>query len=170
MKGVHCCWITAQGENALEFRPTWRILLTDQTASIELTKELAMHHRPCVRSVSFSLRCLLFLGLIPVTGAEIGAAPLFPDPLYSTYPYSTYTTVGSLDSVAIADFNGDQALDLAIAHSGLKYISILLARGNREFEPEHRHPFVGELSSIAAADFNGDGKPDLVVTDSMIDR
>src|SRR5262245_67775 len=133
----------------------------------------AMHHRPCVRSVSFSLRCLLVLGWIPLGTAALASVEpdrIFPDPLYSTYPYSTYATSGSVDSVAIADFNGDQALDLAIAHSHPGNIAILLARGDRGFEPERRLPFVGGISSIAAADFNGDGKPDLVVTDLLTDK
>ena len=132
-----------------------------------------MHHRPRVGSVSFSLCCLLALGSIPLGTAALASVDpdqIFPDPLYSTYPYSTYSTLGSYDSVAVADFNGDQALDLAIAHSRPGDISILLARGDGGFEPERRLPHVGELSSIAAADFNGDGKPDLVVTDSTLDR
>jgi len=111
-------------------------------------------------SCSFG-RCLLILGSIPLGTAALASVdspPIFPDPLYST-------DKGPI-SVAVADFNGDQALDLATANSfPAASISILLARGDGGFGPEQRIPMGGSPSSIAAADLNGDGKPDLVVTD-----
>jgi len=128
-----------------------------------------MKCRGFVLSTCLFSRCLLVLGGISlgtIALASVRTAPIFPDPLYST---DSVPNLG-LDSVTVADFNGDQALDLAIAHRIPGYISILLAQGDGGFEPEYRLPRVGELSSIAAADLNGDGKPDLVVTDLTMDR
>ncbi len=88
-----------------------------------------MHHRPCVRSVSFSLRCLLVLGWIPLGTPALASdhpARIFTNPVY----LKNSTSV----SMAAADFNGDQAIDLATV--GYPGISVLLARGDGGFEEE----------------------------------
>jgi hypothetical protein len=73
--------------------------------------------------------------------------------------------VGSVPSVAVADFNGDGKPDLAVADS--KKVSILPGNGDGRFGAartvlaETGLDFFGLL---AVADFNRDGKPDLAVT------
>jgi len=120
-----------------------------------------MNCRGFALSSCFFGRCLLILGSIPLGTAALASdhpARIFPDPLY----YSTHSLPAA---VAVADFNGDHALDLATANDFGGDISIFLAREDGDFELEHSIPIGGRPSSIAAADFNADGKPDLVVMD-----
>jgi hypothetical protein len=66
-------------------------------------------------------------------------------------------------SIAIADFNGDGKLDLAL--SGSAQTTILLGNGDGTFTAAPNQPQIGS-SQVAAADFNGDGKLDLAVSPS----
>jgi uncharacterized protein (TIGR03437 family) len=73
---------------------------------------------------------------------------------------------------AIADFNGDGHLDIAIPtlNLGVGGFYVLLGNGNGTFQNSLPIPFSGVLSlSIAAGDFNGDGKPDLVTITLGVD-
>jgi FG-GAP-like repeat len=76
-------------------------------------------------------------------------------------------------AAAAGDFNGDGAIDLAVADfdgspSG-NFISVLLNAGNGTF-PTHAEYAAGQGPiSIIAADFNGDGKLDLAVSNSNAD-
>lgn len=64
-------------------------------------------------------------------------------------------------TIAVADFNGDHNLDLAIAHSESNDISVLLGNGDGTFQPavDYPTPFPDWLT---LADVNGDHKLDLV--------
>lgn len=71
-------------------------------------------------------------------------------------------------SVAVADFNGDGNLDIAIANRSSNDISVLLGKGNGTFATGVKYSAGSggpDPDSIAAIDLNGDGKPDLVVGD-----
>jgi hypothetical protein len=72
--------------------------------------------------------------------------------------------VGSPSGLAVADFNGDGKLDLAVANNGS--VAILLGNGDGTFQAAADYATPGTTSSVAVGDFNGDGKPDLVVTNS----
>jgi hypothetical protein len=64
-------------------------------------------------------------------------------------------------SVAVADFNGDGKLDLAVANAGSNTITILLGKGDGTFASPVS-PATGINPVFAAVgDFNGDGVPDL---------
>ena len=65
-------------------------------------------------------------------------------------------------SVAVADFNADRSVDLAVANSGDGTVSLLLGRP-RGFHPGGTFPAGKEPSDIKASDVDRDGDPDLVI-------
>ena len=73
------------------------------------------------------------------------------------------------NDIAIADMNGDGALDLVIANTGTPYLTVLLGDGHGRFSPAPHSPFATpsqpHVHGVAVANFMGDGKP-AVVTDS----
>ena len=74
-----------------------------------------------------------------------------------------YTVGEGPDSVAVADFNGDGKLDLAVTNYAGS-ISILLGNGDGTFQPATTIYFSQTTpNAVAAGDLNGDGKQDLVV-------
>jgi hypothetical protein len=74
---------------------------------------------------------------------------------------------GPTQAVA-ADFDGNGALDLAVANGA--GISVILGRGAGTFGPPNNYPIANGALAIATGDFNQDGKPDLAVTtlDSVV--
>ncbi|MGA8761470.1 MAG: FG-GAP-like repeat-containing protein [Candidatus Sulfotelmatobacter sp.] len=69
-------------------------------------------------------------------------------------------------SIAVADFNGDHKLDLAIADSEGVGVSVLLGNGDGTFQTAVVYPIPFTLW-VTAADLNGDGKLDLVVANNI---
>jgi len=72
-------------------------------------------------------------------------------------------------SVAVADFNGDGKLDLAVPvysiFTSYSDVNILLGNGNGTFTAAPQVPVTGQnVNNAAVADFNGDGKPDLAIS------
>ena len=75
---------------------------------------------------------------------------------------------GQPRSVAVGDFNGDGAQDLAVANFNSSNVSVLLGNGDGTFQP--RVGLVVAMNapeSVVVGDFNGDGKPDLAVANSF---
>jgi hypothetical protein len=64
---------------------------------------------------------------------------------------------------AVADFNGDGILDLAVANYSPNTVSILLGTGDGTFTAGASPATGNEPYWLAAGDFNGDGKMDLAV-------
>ena len=73
-------------------------------------------------------------------------------------------------SIAVADFNGDHRLDLAVINfdGGSGNVCILLGNGNGTFQSPADYAVASGPNVVAVADFNGDHKPDLVVSASSI--
>jgi hypothetical protein len=69
------------------------------------------------------------------------------------------------DSVAIADFNGDGKLDVAIGGYLFNEVTVLLGNGAGGFGSERSYP--GGAYQVVIGDFNGDGKLDLVAEASV---
>jgi hypothetical protein len=79
------------------------------------------------------------------------------------YPLSNLVS-SHPNGLAVADFNRDGKLDLAVSDSGTDTVSILIGNGDGSF---HAPTTVAAGSGqLAAADLNGDGKSDLLVTES----
>lgn len=76
-----------------------------------------------------------------------------------------YTISGLPYAIALADFNSDGILDMAVANS--TYLSILLGdpANPGTFQPEVTYSIGRGLRAIGVGDFNGDGLPDLAITD-----
>lgn len=84
-------------------------------------------------------------------------------------PLATILPSGA-DSVAVADFNGDGKLDLAVVNGVMGTYSILLGKGDGTFQPAATYAAGGTRyqASVAAGDFNGDGKPDLALASGSV--
>ena len=98
-------------------------------------------------------------------GNEAGGFTKAPGSPFSLGPWFNPATGGTWPfCVAVADFNGDGKLDLAIADTN-KIVTVLLGDGAGGFADAPDSPFgVGSLPKwVAAGDFNGDGKPDLAI-------
>jgi len=72
-------------------------------------------------------------------------------------------------SVAVADFNLDGKLDIAVTNAEDNNVLILLNNGNGTFVSAPSGPIAtgARPVSVVAADFNGDGRPDLAVANLL---
>jgi len=82
------------------------------------------------------------------------------------YNRADFSTGNYPTGVAIADFNGDGRLDLAITNSQDNTVSILLGKPDGTFAPKNDIPTTGWSMAVAVGDFNADGKMDLAIVNS----
>jgi hypothetical protein len=94
----------------------------------------------------------------------------------TAFPNDGYTSLGSPTFVAVADFNGDGYLDLAVASEGVPpvtsaddgygTVSVLLNAGDGVFGVQTTYAVGTFALSLAVGDYNGDGRPDLAVANN----
>ena len=79
----------------------------------------------------------------------------------------TFTHSGDYDpgisvwSLAVADFDGDHHVDLAVGGLNNAFVNILRGNGDGTFNSPLAYTVGGAPGGLAVADFNADGKPDL---------
>jgi hypothetical protein len=78
-----------------------------------------------------------------------------------------YTVGANPTSVAVADFNGDGHVDVAVSDSGSNNVSVLLSNGQGQLAAATTCGVGNTPVSVAAGDFNGDGITDLVVGNEL---
>lgn len=63
----------------------------------------------------------------------------------------------------VADFNGDDRLDVVISSFYTSIIGVFLGFGNGSFASQITFPAGSSPPGIVLGDFNGDGRPDLAM-------
>lgn len=104
---------------------------------------------------------LLTLFIVLQLSTSVGVSAQCKPSVFSSTP--RYGADRQSRSVAIAEFNGDGKLDLAVVNLGRNNVSILLGDGVGGFGPPSHTAVNVEPNVVAAGDFNKDGKTDLVV-------
>jgi hypothetical protein len=108
----------------------------------------------------FAFACVKAMpGMSTVTGATQLSFSNSSNPATNPWP----------QSVAVADFNGDGKLDLAVPvysiFTPLSDMNILLGNGDGTFTAGPAFPLTGQnVNNAVVGDFNGDGKPDLAIS------
>ena len=119
-------------------------------------------------AVSLFLVWALSIGLLGCgsgTGGSSGPPPPPPAVSYAA-PVSISSAGTHAGSLAIADFNGDGKLDIAVSNFSSNTIAVFLNQGSGTFAA----PIINSiqipdgLGPIAVGDFNEDGKPDLIAS------
>jgi hypothetical protein len=70
-------------------------------------------------------------------------------------------------SIAVADFNGDQRLDLVVANSGDKTFSVMLGNGDGTFQSPVPYPVANVSQELYVVDLAGNGGKDLIVIGAL---
>ena len=93
------------------------------------------------------------LGLSLTQVQDLNNPPTFGFPVPGASP----------NSVAVADFNGDGILDLAVTDLNSYIVAILLGDGAGNFTSKYSYQIGVDPEYVAVGDFNGDGRPDLAI-------
>lgn len=103
--------------------------------------------------------------LIVAGNNYVSATPSTGDNTYGSFIRSN-TSVNARD-LALADFNLDGTLDVAVASVTGPDVTVLLNQGDGTFAQPIVLSTISPASDIDVADWNGDGRPDIVVTKEL---
>ena len=113
--------------------------------------------------------CDLFLILALLLALPIASSAAEFDATWRSHDTSLFREARFAMASALADFNGDSELDLAIANWWApSKMTVILTEGSGNFSPPAYYPmqsFMGSLD-VVAADINRDGHPDLVASNT----
>jgi len=79
----------------------------------------------------------------------------------------TWSSNDQASDAAVADFNGDGRLDLAVTHALSNDVSVHFGNGDGTLLEPGRYPVGSGPLAIVAADFNSDGRIDIAVANSQ---
>lgn len=109
------------------------------------------------------------LGPVPVVLRNFDGQAASRSDLFAYYssqlrfsPMSSFGTDKYPTGVAVGDWNGDKAVDLAVAN-GQSSVSVLLGDGQGGFGSANVIAIGADVTAVATGDFNGDKHPDLAV-------
>jgi hypothetical protein len=102
---------------------------------------------------------------LAVVNQASSSITVFLQTTLNNYVTAIYMTEATPTRLALADYNSDNAIDIATAAIGANRGTLLLSNGNGTFAPVPAGaPFNLTTAGIAAADFNGDDLMDLAAT------
>ncbi|MGH9162141.1 MAG: FG-GAP-like repeat-containing protein [Vicinamibacteraceae bacterium] len=108
------------------------------------------------RAAVLALFTLTVMVVTAQPGSAQAAAPTFDPPV-------SYPAGEEPQSIAIADFDQDGRLDLAVANRASDDVSVFLGTDEGLFGPATSYAAGVRPEAIATADVNGDGDPDLAI-------
>lgn len=119
-----------------------------------------------------SVRTLLIVATICFAATPLALAqhannaPVTVPPVAFANPVD-YTTGTLPFADAVADFNQDGNLDVAVVNYNSNNVSVLLGNGDGTFQAQTLYTVGTEPAAITTGDFNGDGCPDIAVADEI---
>jgi RHS repeat-associated protein len=95
--------------------------------------------------------------------------PIPTNPNSSLFTQGTdYDLFSGAQGFVLGDVDGNQTIDLIVANSGDRSVSVLLGNGDGTFDASTQEEFgvIDRPSAVAIGDFNDDGKADLVTVNT----